>query len=144
MTTDYGSRLRAARKLAGFTQNDLSKATGIPQSTISTAERLGNGSSDSPVYARACGVDALWLATGKGDMRPSNVTADIHFSLGEQEQAPIVKSLQALDDHLQQLAPIFQDSARDALRKWALGHVSKDQAADALQAMALASESMKK
>lgn len=45
-----------------------SKATGIPQSTISTAEREGFGSPDTPVYARAYGVDAHWLATGEGEM----------------------------------------------------------------------------
>ena len=46
----------------------LSKKTGIAQSTISTAEREGHGSGETPVYARACGVSAIWLATGEGDM----------------------------------------------------------------------------
>lgn len=71
MTTDYGKRLRAARKHAEMTQVELSKLTGIPQSTISTAERLGNGSAETPIYAKACGVDAHWLATGEGEMLPS-------------------------------------------------------------------------
>lgn len=51
-----------------MTQMQASKATGIPQSTISTAEREGFGSPDTPVYARAYGVDAHWLATGEGEM----------------------------------------------------------------------------
>ncbi|APW37628.1 hypothetical protein RD110_10865 [Rhodoferax koreense] len=68
MATDYGSRLRAARKHAKLTQIQLQEATGIPQSTISTAERIGHGSAETPVYAKACGVDAHWLATGLGDM----------------------------------------------------------------------------
>lgn len=68
MTTEYGRRLRAARKHADLTQVQLAQRTGIPQSTISTAERLGNGSADTPIFAKACGVDAHWLATGKGTM----------------------------------------------------------------------------
>lgn len=52
MTTDYGKRLRAARKHAELKQVELSKLTGIPQSTISTAERLGNGSAETPIYAK--------------------------------------------------------------------------------------------
>lgn len=68
MATEYGQRLRAARKHAGFTQEEAGKRTGIAQSTISTAERVGNGSADTPVYAKAYGVDAHWLATGEGTM----------------------------------------------------------------------------
>jgi len=72
MATEYGKRLRQARKLAKLTQAELSKKTGIAQSTISTAEREGAGSSDTAVYANACGVSALWLSTGDGEMQPSN------------------------------------------------------------------------
>lgn len=68
MATEYGSRLRLARKNARLTQAELSKKTGIPQSTISTAEREGHGSGETPVYAQACGVSALWLAKGDGEM----------------------------------------------------------------------------
>lgn len=70
MATDYGKRLRQARASAKLTQEQASALTGIPQSTISTAERLGNGSSETPVYARAYGVSALWLAKGEGEMHP--------------------------------------------------------------------------
>lgn len=68
MATEYGQRLRAARKHAGLTQEEAGKRTGIAQSTISTAERVGNGSADTPVYAKAYGVDSHWLATGEGEM----------------------------------------------------------------------------
>lgn len=70
MTTEYGSRLRAARKHAGLTQQGLSAKTGIPQSTISTAERMGSGSAETVTYAQACGVDVNWLAKGEGNMLP--------------------------------------------------------------------------
>ena len=74
MATDYGKRLRQARKHAGLTQMQLVKKTGIPQSTISTAERKGKGSSETPVYARACGVDPYWLATGRESMETKQAT----------------------------------------------------------------------
>ena len=67
MATEYGKRLRALRLEAKLTQNELSEITGIPQSTISTAEREGNGSADTPVYAKVFGVNALWLAKCEGD-----------------------------------------------------------------------------
>lgn len=70
MATDYGKRLRQARISAKLTQEQASALAGIPQSTISTAERLGHGSSETPVYARVYGVSALWLAKGEGEMRP--------------------------------------------------------------------------
>lgn len=68
MATEYGIRLRTARKHAKLTQTKLSEITGIPQSTISTAENLGHGSAETTVYAMACGVNAHWLATGEGEM----------------------------------------------------------------------------
>lgn len=68
MATEYGDRLKKARSYAGLTQVGLSEKTGIPQTTISTAERLGNSSGDTPVYAKACGVSSHWLATGEGEM----------------------------------------------------------------------------
>lgn len=71
MTTEYGKRLRAARKHANLTQMKLSELTGIPQSSISTAERESKGSADTPVFAKACGIDAHWLATEEGEMLPT-------------------------------------------------------------------------
>ena len=71
MTTEYGKRLREARKYAKLTQEGLASKTGIPQSTISTAERKGNGSAETPVYSLACNVDSYWLGTGKGEMIPT-------------------------------------------------------------------------
>lgn len=142
MSTEYGLRLRAARKHAGLTQGQLSARTGIPQSTISTAERLGNGSSETPVYAKACGVDAHWLATGDGAMHTSHTTPNVKFSMGADDQAAIVQALQAMNKHLSALAPVFQDSGREVLRKWVMAEISTEEVANALEAMALASESL--
>lgn len=87
MATEYGKRLRTVRLEAKLTQNELSAITGIPQSTISTAEREGNGSAETPVYAKACGVNALWLAKCEGDKYPSThlTTSGIPAKFGTEE-----------------------------------------------------------
>lgn len=73
MATPYGNRLREARRHAGMTQAELSAKIGVPQTTISTAERLGNSSTDTVAYANACGVNPIWLASGDGPMVASAV-----------------------------------------------------------------------
>ena len=64
-----GDRVKRARKHAGLNQRDLAKAIGITQPSLSELER---GESRSSAYliqiASVCGVDANWLATGKGEM----------------------------------------------------------------------------
>lgn len=73
MATEYGERLKRARAYAGnISQTELSRRTGIPQSTIGSAEAKGHGSADTPKYAAACGVSAIWLATGEGSMVPES------------------------------------------------------------------------
>lgn len=64
----FSDRLRSAMLTAGLNQTALSAKTGIAQSTIATALQGARGSSDTAVYANACGVDALWLTTGEGSM----------------------------------------------------------------------------
>jgi phage repressor protein C with HTH and peptisase S24 domain len=88
MATEYGTRLRAARKYAKLTQLAASKKTGIPQSTISTAERLGNGSSDTSVYAQAYGVNAHWITTGEGRMELNAIERVALFQPGASSPPP--------------------------------------------------------
>lgn len=91
MATEYGKRLRLARKESGFTQEAAALKTGIRQSTISTAEREGAGSAETPVYAEAYGVNALWLANGKGEKKPpmSHLTLSTTAAAPAQETAPV-------------------------------------------------------
>lgn len=72
---NFGQRLKAARKYAGLTQTQLATKVGMDQTTISDLER-GKSSSSSfcASIARTCGVDALWLETGQGDMLPKEST----------------------------------------------------------------------
>lgn len=71
MGRDVGVRLRHARKLRVLTQQELAKASGVKQATISDLE---TGESKSPVgtnlirLAQTLNVSPEWLAHGKGSM----------------------------------------------------------------------------
>ncbi|WP_291585828.1 XRE family transcriptional regulator [Comamonas sp. UBA7528] len=68
MNTDFGKRLKEARKHAGLTQQQLAKKVGIGQSTIAELEKSGQGSSHVPAIAAHLRVSPLWLANGTGEM----------------------------------------------------------------------------
>ena len=69
MTTDFGKRLRRARKHAQLTQAELAARVAMSQSTLAAAEAAGAGSRKTPQLAAACSVNAHWLATGEGQMQ---------------------------------------------------------------------------
>jgi len=77
---EYKDRVKAARKHARLTQVELAKLVGIDQASISDLERGRSGrSSYNASIAKACGVSALWLEKGSGEMlanpgEPSNVS----------------------------------------------------------------------
>jgi phage repressor protein C with HTH and peptisase S24 domain len=73
MATEYGQRLLTAMAHAGINQKELVKRTGLSQSTVSSAINRAKGSTDTPAYAAACGVSALWLATGQGTPDTSKI-----------------------------------------------------------------------
>lgn len=62
-------RIKRARKFAKLSQKDLAHRIGITQPSLSELE---TGKSLSTSYiasiARACGVDAFWLESGRGEM----------------------------------------------------------------------------
>jgi transcriptional regulator with XRE-family HTH domain len=143
--SEFGSRLRAARKYAKLTQVQLARASGIRQSSLSEAERSADGSAYTSQLAKSCGVDAHWLATGEGEMIPSNSTPEVRFTLpSDGDVIEIGHALQALDEHLQGLAPVLQDAGRDILRKWLASTATVDDAVQALEAMAMTSKAMNK
>lgn len=68
---NYAQRIRAAREHAGLSQKALADAAGISQSNISQLENINSANSGSAFTAQiahACGVSAIWLATGEGQM----------------------------------------------------------------------------
>ena len=68
MATDFGKRIRAARRHAGLSQAALAQAVGMSQPSMSEAENTAHSSQFTAQIARACGVDGHWLATGAGEM----------------------------------------------------------------------------
>lgn len=62
-------RIKAARAHANLTQGQLALKVGMDQTSISNLERgKSQGTSFIAQIASACGVSALWLADGSGDM----------------------------------------------------------------------------
>jgi transcriptional regulator with XRE-family HTH domain len=107
MGKDVGMRLRYVRKeLRGWTQQELAKASGVKQTTISDLE---TGESRSPVgtnlvsLAQSLQVNPDWLATGKGDMQPMDV--------------PLPPKAILLARDWMKLAPEVQESVHDMIRK---------------------------
>ena len=79
MNTEFGQRLKQARKAAALTQAQLAKKVGIGQSTIAELEKIGSGSSHTPAIAAILNVSALW-----GLSRSHGATVDaqkLHLSL---------------------------------------------------------------
>ena len=146
MTTEYGKRLNAARKHAGLTQMQLSAKTRIPQSTISSAERLGNGSSETAFYAQACGVDVFWLATGQGDML--GISHNNAVTMTAKEHAGMYQvahgQLRNVERLLAGLHPTVAQSGRDVLVRWAKGELDTESAGNTLDALAHVSQSLAK
>ena len=75
---EFKDRLKTARKHGKLTQTELAQAVGISQTSITDLER---GKSQSTSYvaeiAKACSVDPLWLATGRGDMVGNSSMANV-------------------------------------------------------------------
>ncbi len=152
MATEYGNRLKKARLHAGLNQVQLGKVTGISQSTISTAERLGNGSTDTAVYAKACGVSAHWLETGDGEMLAATATATLAAPSStlaatgsasnqplariQQAQAAIPNEVKALAVIYAAIAPEFRNAAisaaTNAMISFLSPHTTPAQDVDAL------------
>jgi phage repressor protein C with HTH and peptisase S24 domain len=67
-----GARLRQCRFERGISQTTLADLAELKQSTISDLERGGSRSSGHIAsIAHVLGVNALWLATGTGEKKPS-------------------------------------------------------------------------
>lgn len=66
---EFKDRLKAARRHANLNQAELAQRAGITQTSISDLER-GKSKATAHVakIANVCGVDALWLSDGKGEM----------------------------------------------------------------------------
>lgn len=69
----FASRLRQAREAAGLNQEQLAERVGITQGQISKLELgIREESTKTAEIAHELGVNAYWLATGKGPMKSTN------------------------------------------------------------------------
>lgn len=68
------TRLAAARAEARLTQTELARAAGLKNQSIVGSLESGHrkNSSHTPALAAALGVNALWLAEGRGPKRPAD------------------------------------------------------------------------
>ncbi|MBF0602524.1 MAG: helix-turn-helix domain-containing protein [Nitrospirae bacterium] len=69
MNSTLSDRIKQARKHAGLTQKELADKVGISQTAIHKLEGGGSRSSRKTItIALTCGVDPIWLDTGRGEM----------------------------------------------------------------------------
>jgi phage repressor protein C with HTH and peptisase S24 domain len=72
-----GKRLKHARLVAGLSQEELSKRSGVTQQMISKLETDKSANTrDLVALAQACGVRPEWLATGSEPMEPPAETRE--------------------------------------------------------------------
>lgn len=91
---EYKDRLRAARRHAKLTQEQLAEKTGIKQASISDLERGKSGSSlHNATIAAICGVDPLWLEKGKGAMFANETNVSDGPEL--KDKVPLISWVQA-------------------------------------------------
>ncbi|MBF0339742.1 MAG: helix-turn-helix transcriptional regulator [Magnetococcales bacterium] len=68
-TETLSDRVQAARKFAGLTQKQLADRVEISQTAVHKLECGRSRSSRRTVsIALTCGVDPIWLDTGRGEM----------------------------------------------------------------------------
>ncbi|MBF0380849.1 MAG: helix-turn-helix domain-containing protein [Magnetococcales bacterium] len=88
MSMTLSDRIQLARKNAGLTQKGLADKVGISQTAVHKLECGRSRSSRRTVsIALTCGVDPIWLDTGRGDMLlPGGGTPTETPGVGEDEQ----------------------------------------------------------
>lgn len=72
LDVNFAERLREALRVSGKTRKQLAEHLGVTQSTITQAINGQTAALSAANSARAadfCRVEALWLATGEGQMR---------------------------------------------------------------------------
>lgn len=75
MSTEFGRRLREARKERGLTQGQLARTLGMSQGTLSELEREAYSSTRGADLARELGVRAEWLLSGTGPKHEAGTAA---------------------------------------------------------------------
>ncbi|MBF0185405.1 MAG: LexA family transcriptional regulator [Magnetococcales bacterium] len=98
---NFGERIVTARKSAKLTQKELADRVGISQTAIHKLEHGRSKMSRQTVsIALTCGVDPIWLETGRGDMslggaRPGMTAEELGKAVdgGELHRTPLFARL---------------------------------------------------
>lgn len=90
-TPNFSDRIRAARKYANLTQKQLADHVGISQTAIHKLERGSSVSSRCTItIALTCGVDPIWLDTGRGEMSFGKHPGNAGLSGGAGYRVPVI------------------------------------------------------
>jgi len=124
MSTDFGKRIKQARKHAKLTQVALAEKIQLAQASLSHLENSGFASAHTVQIAAACEVNPRWLATGEGEMELAprealNVTTLPAPAL--RGLAGVLSELQAVMDGL---SPLLQVAAKAVMHQWIDGQAS--------------------
>lgn len=94
---NLAARLAWARDQANLSQQALADRVGVAQSTIGNLESgLRQTSRNIASIAAALGVDALWLAEGKGSPHASSAKKPVGENLGLETDPYILEALELL------------------------------------------------
>lgn len=105
--TEFGQRVLAARTHAQMTQHTLAKAAGMSQGTLGETEKQALSSTFTAQIAKATGVNAYWLATGKGQMLEGPARFD-------KDQTDVAKGPELMRTALNILAICLHDMDADS------------------------------
>jgi transcriptional regulator with XRE-family HTH domain len=111
MKTEFGQRMTAARKRKKLTQQQVCKAIGIAQSTLSELENSANGSQYTAELARLYGVDPIYLAKGETEselpakMREPKTALPERMSTGMQNPPTQALAWELLGDYMRSPRP---------------------------------------
>lgn len=104
MASTYGERVKQARLNAGLSQAELGRQVGsTPQAIqyLEDPEKNARGSEKTARIAHICGVSALWLETGDGEMLPDRAR-EPGASYAIHSATSIAKAIKTLRPELRQ------------------------------------------
>ncbi|WP_244306931.1 XRE family transcriptional regulator [Azotobacter salinestris] len=120
---NLSQRIKAARKHAGLTQRQLAEAVNVEQPLISQLE-TGKTLKSAHIaqMAKVCGVSAIWLASGEGEMLPSDAGNDANVESGSlvpaadnHKEVAAAKVLEMLQRHGKGLSAAVRKQIVDAV-----------------------------
>ncbi|TBV95983.1 LexA family transcriptional regulator [Azotobacter chroococcum] len=120
---NLSQRMKAARKHAGLTQRQLAEAVNVEQPLISQLETGKTlKSAHMAQMAKVCGVSAIWLASGEGEMLPGDTGHELSIETGliapaleNHKEAAAAKVMEMLQRHGKGLSAEAQQKIVDAV-----------------------------